>query len=254
MSKVKADLHIHSNHSDGKLSIAELVDLYGRAGFGVIAITDHIVEHRTLLGKLALNLNYSVSPRAFQNYYDEVSFEGERALRQYGMKVIFGYEVSKNSLVNHRSAHILILGSSTFIDPHLSVEEILLEARLNKAFTIAAHPFRTEELEFQTFHLWSNRDRLAPLIDAWETSYRKKLIPEVMNSGLPILASSDFHTLRHGEAWRTCLHLPDGQEDSTSAIFQAIRSQKIELYYESNLGTSLSGFSHLVPVEKAAAT
>ena len=36
------DLHMHSTFSDGKLTIPELVDLFGSRGFGVIAITDHL--------------------------------------------------------------------------------------------------------------------------------------------------------------------------------------------------------------------
>ncbi|NJM10303.1 MAG: PHP domain-containing protein, partial [Bdellovibrionaceae bacterium] len=36
-----ADLHVHSNFSDGHLSISELVDFYGQRGFGAIAVTDH---------------------------------------------------------------------------------------------------------------------------------------------------------------------------------------------------------------------
>lgn len=38
---VKIDLHTHSNHSDGKLSPKELIDLAINKGMPVIAITDH---------------------------------------------------------------------------------------------------------------------------------------------------------------------------------------------------------------------
>jgi hypothetical protein len=41
---ILADLHIHSTFSDGKLTIPQLVDFYGRRGFGAIAITDHLCE------------------------------------------------------------------------------------------------------------------------------------------------------------------------------------------------------------------
>lgn len=39
-----AELHAHTSWSDGALSPAELVDLYGRRGFDVLCITDHIVR------------------------------------------------------------------------------------------------------------------------------------------------------------------------------------------------------------------
>ena len=49
-----ADLHVHSNFSDGALSIPELVDLYGLQGFGAIAITDHICESNTFLSVITM--------------------------------------------------------------------------------------------------------------------------------------------------------------------------------------------------------
>ena len=46
-----ADFHIHTTWSDGKLSIPQVVDLFGRAGHDVIAITDHVVNTDTWIGK-----------------------------------------------------------------------------------------------------------------------------------------------------------------------------------------------------------
>jgi predicted metal-dependent phosphoesterase TrpH len=38
------DFHVHTRWSDGRLSLREVVDLYGKTGrFDVIAITDHIL-------------------------------------------------------------------------------------------------------------------------------------------------------------------------------------------------------------------
>ncbi len=45
------DLHIHSTYSDGKLTIPEIIDFYGKRCFDIIAITDHLCEDNTLLGK-----------------------------------------------------------------------------------------------------------------------------------------------------------------------------------------------------------
>lgn len=38
---LKGDFHIHSNNSDGKLNVYELIDAYKKENFNVIAITDH---------------------------------------------------------------------------------------------------------------------------------------------------------------------------------------------------------------------
>ena len=46
------DFHVHTQWSDGRLSLREVVDLYGRTGrFDVIAITDHILMERDLLAR-----------------------------------------------------------------------------------------------------------------------------------------------------------------------------------------------------------
>jgi predicted metal-dependent phosphoesterase TrpH len=38
------DFHVHTTWSDGRLSLGDTIDLYGRTGkFDVIAITDHIL-------------------------------------------------------------------------------------------------------------------------------------------------------------------------------------------------------------------
>jgi predicted metal-dependent phosphoesterase TrpH len=41
-SPLLCELHAHTTFSDGALSPSELVDLYGSAGFDVLAITDHV--------------------------------------------------------------------------------------------------------------------------------------------------------------------------------------------------------------------
>jgi len=38
------ELHAHTTWSDGELALPELVDLYGRNGFDVLCVTDHVVR------------------------------------------------------------------------------------------------------------------------------------------------------------------------------------------------------------------
>src|SRR6185312_6053676 len=47
------DFHIHTNYSDGKLSVPEIIDFYGERGFDCICITDHLADPKRLLGKLS---------------------------------------------------------------------------------------------------------------------------------------------------------------------------------------------------------
>lgn len=221
---MKCDLHIHSQYSDGKLSISEIVDLYGRQEFGAIAITDHLCESTNIIGRLSHSLNYSLSKETFPSYMDTLLKEAERAWKQYEMILVPGYEITKNSFVNHRSAHILVLGILQFIDPELPVVEILNLAKNLGALTVAAHPFHTGALEFQTFHLWSQREQLKNLIDAWEINCRRKISKDVLNSGLPLIANSDFHHKEHFASWKTKIHC----ERSQRSLFESIRQQKID--------------------------
>lgn len=236
---IKSDLHIHSNFSDGKYSVAELVDIFGGLGFDAISITDHICEKKSWLGQVARKMNYSLTQDNFSIYMKTLKDEGHRALEQYGMLLIPGFEITKNSMNNNRSAHILVLGTEEFISPDLSVDDVLLAARACKALTIAAHPFNTGDLEFQTYELWSRKKDLASLIDAWEVNHRKTICPEILTSGFPLIASSDFHHMRHLSSWKTKIYSDLNQEN----IFHAIREQRLDFFYDQQDGRNLSDFS-----------
>jgi len=226
---IKCDLHIHSQFSDGKLSIPEIIDLYGRRGFGAIAITDHLCERNNIIGRVTHGLNYSLSKETFKDYVSLLRQEAKRAWLEYEMLVIPGFEITKNSFVNHRSAHILILGIETYIDPDLSVEKILAKAKSLGALTIAAHPFHTGDFEFQTFYLWSRREKLKNIVDAWEVNYRKNICPSILNSGLPLIASSDFHHQTHFSSWKTKVY----SEKSKESLFESIRAQRLDFFLDS---------------------
>ena len=55
----KANLHCHSNISDGKLSVEELKELYKSNGYSIVAFTDHDVflTHNDLTDSDFLALN-----------------------------------------------------------------------------------------------------------------------------------------------------------------------------------------------------
>ena len=57
------DFHIHTTYSDGSIELEKVIDLYGQAGFDAIAITDHVVNEDSSIGKLAHRLKYTVKER-----------------------------------------------------------------------------------------------------------------------------------------------------------------------------------------------
>ncbi len=234
---IMADLHVHSTFSDGKLSVAELVDFYGEREFGCIAITDHICEERGLWGKAAGLLRYTLSAENFDQYLETLRAEGERAWDQYRMMLIPGYELSKNSWSNHRSAHILGLGVSRWLSAESDILALTRGLREQGALSIAAHPVHTGNWEPQTLHLWDRREELRHEFDAWEVASGAKWFEQVASSGLPMVASSDLHQPRQIHAWKTLLNLRRG-ESNPEAYLEAIRLQRIEFQFWSEPETA----------------
>lgn len=222
-----ADFHLHSNLSDGILPIKSLVDLMGKSGVGAIAITDHLCEKKTLLGQSARWLAKSLTEKNFSYYIDEIYKQAERAQLQYGMLVLPGVEITKNSFSHKNSAHILAIGISKFIDPDLSLIETLHAIHEQGAIAIAAHPVDTGKKEFQTELLWSQRDELSPYIDAWEVASGKSLFTAVQNSSLNKIASSDLHHPQQLESWKTVFKCAKNFLDIKSAI----KTKNVEFTY-----------------------
>ena len=227
-----ADLHIHSTYSDGKLSIAEIIDFYGSRGFKIIAITDHLCEEETFLGKASNFLNKTLTRHTFKHYLQTIKQEGDRALVQYGMMVVAGIELTKNSFSFHRSAHILALGISEYINADGTILDLIAKIKDQGALAIAAHPVSTKMVEHQTYHLWDKKEELFDKFDAWEVASGPHLFKEVLESGLPMIANSDFHHPKHIRSWKTMIRC----ELNFSALREAIIGQQLEfMFYEDPL-------------------
>lgn len=226
--RLKTDLHLHSNFSDGRLSIADLVDLHGQNGFDTIAITDHLCEDNNLIGQVSHRFNWSLNEKTFVEYQREIQRQKVRAWNQYGMNLIFGYEITKNSFANNRSCHLLILGIEDWISPNLEVDEILNQVQRHQGIAIAAHPFHTGEFEFQSFYLWSRQEQLKNKIDAWEVSTRKKIAPKILASHLPLIAASDFHHIGHYDSWKSWILA----ENSIAGIKHALKQRHVDFFLD----------------------
>jgi predicted metal-dependent phosphoesterase TrpH len=137
------DFHIHSTFSDGKLSIPEIVDFYGVRGFGAIAITDHLCETTTMVGRIARCIGYTLTPATFPLYMEIIKSESRRAWNKYNMIVIPGVELSKNTISSNSSAHIIGLGINAFIHAHQDVVTLARLIRKQGGLAIAAHPTST---------------------------------------------------------------------------------------------------------------
>ena len=213
-----ADFHIHTNWSDGALSIGEVVDLFGGAGHDVIAITDHVVNTDTFIGKTAHRFGLTVTAENFRSYRDEIEREKKRALDQYGMIVISGFELTQNCFSRNNSAHVLALGVDEFISADGTVEEMLERAQRLSRIVVACHPHEQSEWFSNTFYLWNRREAVRDLVDLWEIACRWDLFPPVARSRFPYIGNSDFHRTEHLYAWKT---LVPGRKNEES-VFRAL--------------------------------
>jgi predicted metal-dependent phosphoesterase TrpH len=224
---ILTDLHVHTTWSDGKLTLPEVIDRYGRRGFGAIAITDHICEENSLLGKAARCLGRTLTRTSFPLYVQELQAETERARDEYGMIVIPGFELTRNTLSNSRSAHLLGLGCREFVSADADPVDQARAIHEQGGIAVAAHPVHTRLVEKQTYHLWDRREELRFVLDAWEVASGKHLYDDVLESGLPMLANSDFHRENHMTSWKTLVR----SELHPEAILRAICRQDVRVRF-----------------------
>src|SRR5262245_27549746 len=159
------DFHVHTRWSDGRLSVGEVVDLYGRTGkFDVIAITDHILMSRDILkrvGRIAsLGLkHFSVTQDRFADYLADIRPHDDRSWPEDRMLVLPGREVTQIDCRSSKDSHINALNITEYISADQPAVDILKEIRRQGGFSIACHPHhRTPvRVEICTCFLWDNR-------------------------------------------------------------------------------------------------
>ena len=111
------DFHVHTRWSDGRLSLREVVDLYGKTRrFDVIAITDHILMERDMFARAG------------------------RMMSLYDLLVLPGAEITQNHIRSKKNSHIVALNIREFISADQPAEEILRDIRRQDALSIACHP------------------------------------------------------------------------------------------------------------------
>ena len=219
MTMLLADFHIHTTWSDGTLSVREVVDLFGRSGHDVIAITDHVVNTDSLIGRIGHRLNLSVTRDTWDAYRAEVDREARYARDRYGMVVLAGCELTRNSFTGDRSAHALALGLDSFVSADGGVEEMLTRAREARAITVACHPNEQSGWFENTTYIWKRRREVGSLIDLWEVACRWDLVPPVSKARVAYLGNSDFHSPKHLYAWKSLVDC----EKSEAAVLSALR-------------------------------
>lgn len=107
-----ADVHIHTNHSDGRPTVKEVLDyVQNRTDLDVVAIADH----DTMAGY----------------------FEAQKLMQEGGYR----FELIGAEEVSSSAGHILALFIKEPIKPGLSAAETVAAIHRQKGLAVAAHPF-----------------------------------------------------------------------------------------------------------------
>jgi hypothetical protein len=232
------DLHAHTMFSDGRLTLRELVDFYGRRGFDALSVTDHLVDPRRLLGRLAGMTGLVLTPEDLPEYFRALGEERNRAWAKYRLILFPGLEFNHDGLTAKGSAHLLGVDLKQPIDPSLSLKEICQQIRAQGGLTIAAHPHHMSSAWGRdTLYLWERKEEYRELIDAWEIGNRDDLFNPVGLKRMPFIAGSDFHKPKHLISWKTLLFC----EKDPEAIKECIRQNRdvsITLYRDHRFGMS----------------
>jgi predicted metal-dependent phosphoesterase TrpH len=122
------ELHAHSRWSDGDLRLVDVVDLYGRAGFDVLCITDHVVRDGGM-----------VTAAAHAGYVAEIRHQAERARRRHGLLVLPGLELTWDDADSEQAAHAVAVGLDRFVGLENGLDAAVETARDHGAAIIAAH-------------------------------------------------------------------------------------------------------------------
>ena len=215
------DFHIHTNYSDGKLSVPEIVDFYGERGFDCICITDHLADPQPADRQTVANWPTARSARnRSRNISPCIERERRRAWRRYKMLVMTGIEFNKDGYTRKTSAHLLGIDLKAPIDPSLDIPEIIEQIHDQGGLAVASHPhIMKSEWGKNTLYLWENQEKFAPLLDAWEIANRNNIFNDIGLKRLPFMANSDFHKPKHIYSWKTLIHC----EKDPEAIKDCIR-------------------------------
>jgi predicted metal-dependent phosphoesterase TrpH len=212
------ELHAHSTWSDGELELPALVDLYGEAGFDVLAVTDHVVPPDRRAA-------HALSPADYDAYLAAMDAEAERAAAQHGLLVIPGLELTEDALDARRAAHALAIGVRCFVGLEHGLDQALADARRAGAALIAAHPYTlagSEAATRSTARFAEEPEWAVQAVDRFEIYNRHDFFEWVAQARLPVVANGDFHRPEHLGTWKTLVPA----EKTEEAVVEYLRSRR----------------------------
>jgi len=212
VSSLLCELHAHTTWSDGDLTLPQLVDLYGTAGFDVLCVTDHVLRSDDPWPRL--HGRRCIDPENIAAYLDAIGSERARALSQFGLLLVPGLELTYNDRDPDRACHAVAVGLDRFVSMDNGPAVAMEAARVAGAAVVVAHPHdlgHRSAMHAQTRYFARNWQRLQGLFDRVELFNGSQLFGWVAENGLHPVACGDLHRAEQFPGWTTlvpCEHDP----------------------------------------------
>jgi hypothetical protein len=217
------ELHAHTTWSDGELSMRELVDLYGGAGFDVVCVTDHVLRSDDPWP--ARHGRTCVTAANVDAYLDEIEREGARALSAHGLLLVPGLELTFNDPDPERACHAVAVRMRGVVSMDEGPDAAMEAARDSGAAVLAAHPHdlgASSVVRFPTCYFTRHWRRLRGLFDRVELFSGGQLFSWVAREGLTPVACGDLHRAEQLPGWATLVPC----ERDAEALVDYLRSPR----------------------------
>jgi len=191
------DLHTHTVHSDGVMSVPELADFAVRQGLDFVAVTDHnTVSHHACLPRVS---------------------------SRYGVTLIPGQEVTT------WSGHAGVLGDTGWIDFRSPAQDWLTAAEARGGLMSVNHPFAGH---VSWLHPMA---RKPPLLEVWHWSWLDKTWTTPLSwwqawdpSAIPV-GGSDWHRPGSDAPLGTPTTWVECEDSSVAAILAGLRAGRVAI-------------------------
>lgn len=223
VSSLLCELHAHTTWSDGQLSLRELVDLYGTAGFDVVCVTDHVL--RTDDPWPIRHGRQCVTAANVEAYLADIKKESARALSDYGLLLVPGLELTFNDADPDRACHAVAVSMSGVVSMDDGPAAAMEAARDSGAAILAAHPHElpaSSIVRHPTCYFARNWRHVRGLFDRVELFSGGQLLSWVAREGLIPVASGDLHRPEHLPGWTTLVPC----ERDEAALVDYLRSSR----------------------------
>jgi len=222
-SALLCELHAHTTWSDGELSLPQLVDLYGAAGYDVLCVTDHVL--RTDDPWPSQQGRSCVDATSFAAYREEIDRERIRAMSMFGLLLVPGLELTYNDADPDQACHAVALCPRRLVGMDDGPSAAMEEARDLGAAVVVAHPYdlghrsATRSATRYFARHWRELDGLYHRVELFN---RSQLFGWVAEKGLLPVADGDLHRAGELPGWTTLIPC----EHDASALVEYLRSRR----------------------------